>query len=272
MSLPLTHRHRKPAACAVEGPQRIERLGCLDRGLHELRAQVALWQAADPTVVDHAVQAAAALPQPQECATHPVAALDDSLRDRIAELATLLRSGHTRQAHEGVAAMLQLAETQNNPRALAAALLAAGRIEREAGNFIIARDHFSKAAREAGKASDDKAMLNFRKIPPYDQYDPNRPPSTCAACEDWTDPFFWEFTWDLAADTPGMESVVCNGSVTVTISEPPCASPPPPIPDGLTWDCVGFGICRAVTGGGGAFANPWDCLKACDLSSGSGIT
>lgn len=56
--------------------------------------------------------------------------------------------------------MLKLAESQNNPRALAAALLAAGRIEREAGNFIVARDHFSKAAREAGKASDDKAMLD----------------------------------------------------------------------------------------------------------------
>jgi serine/threonine-protein kinase len=56
--------------------------------------------------------------------------------------------------------MIALAESQNNPRALAAALLAGGRIEREAGNMTVAREHFSRAAREAGKASDDKAMLD----------------------------------------------------------------------------------------------------------------
>ncbi len=150
----------RKAACADSGRQRIERLGCLDRGLHELRAQVALWQHADPSIVDHAVQAAASLPQPQECATHPVAALDNTLRDQIAELAALVRSGHARKAHEGVRAMLEHAEAQHNPRALAAALLAAGRIEREAGNPTAARDHFSRAAREAGAASDDKALLD----------------------------------------------------------------------------------------------------------------
>jgi hypothetical protein len=80
----------RKAACTVSGPERVERLGCLDRGLHELRAQIALWQNADGDIVDHAVQAAAALPQPSECATHPAAALDDTLRDRIAELAALV--------------------------------------------------------------------------------------------------------------------------------------------------------------------------------------
>jgi tetratricopeptide (TPR) repeat protein len=150
----------RKAACTVSGPERVERLGCLDRGLHELRAQIALWQNADADIVDHAVQAAAALPQPQECASHPAAALDDTLRDQIAQLATLVRSGRTRQAHEGVAKMLELAESQQNPRALAAALLAAGRIEREAGNSQGAREHFSRAAREAGRASDDKALLD----------------------------------------------------------------------------------------------------------------
>ena len=150
----------RKAACAASGPQRVERLGCLDRGLHELRAQIALWRNADATVVDHAVQAAAALPQPQECATHPAAALDDTLRERIAELAALVRSGHTRQAHQGVADMLAHAEADRNPRALAAALLAAGRIEREAGNLAVSREHFSRAAREAGLASDDKALLD----------------------------------------------------------------------------------------------------------------
>lgn len=150
----------RKAACAAERPQRVERLGCLDRGLHELRAQIALWRNADATVVDHAVRAAAALPQPQECATHPAAALGDTLRGRIAELAALVRSGHPRKAHQGVAEMLAHAEAENNPRALAAALLAAGRIEREAGNLPIAREHFSHAARAAGRASDDKALLD----------------------------------------------------------------------------------------------------------------
>src|SRR5690606_28071888 len=123
--------------------------GCLDRGLHELRAQIALWRNADGDIVDHAVQAAAALPQPQEGATHPAAALDDTLRTQIAELTALVRSGRTRQAHEGVAEMLAHAESQQNPRALASALLAAGHIEREAGNPQSAREHFSRAAREA---------------------------------------------------------------------------------------------------------------------------
>jgi tetratricopeptide (TPR) repeat protein len=150
----------RKAACTVEGPQRIERLGCLDRGLHELRAQIALWQNADERVVDHAVKAAAALPSPQECATHPAAALDTGLRDKIATLSAMVHSGRGRQAHQGVQEMLELAEQAKNPRALAAALIAAGRIERELGNFTRAREHFSRAAREAGAASDDKAMLD----------------------------------------------------------------------------------------------------------------
>jgi tetratricopeptide (TPR) repeat protein len=150
----------RKAACSDSGPQRVERLGCLDRGLHELRAQVALWQNADSNIVDHAVKAAAALPQPQECATHPVAALDDTLRDKIAYLAALVRSGRGRQAHQGVQEMLKLAEDAKNPRGLAAALLAAGRIEREAGNFVVAREYFRRASREAGRASDDTALLD----------------------------------------------------------------------------------------------------------------
>jgi tetratricopeptide (TPR) repeat protein/tRNA A-37 threonylcarbamoyl transferase component Bud32 len=150
----------RKAACAAEGLQRVERLGCLDRGLHELRAQIALWRNADSTVVDHAVRAAAALPQPHACATHPAAALGDTLRGRIAELAALVRSGHPRKAHHGVAELLQHAEAEKNPHARAAALLAAGRIEREAGNLAVAREHFSQAARAAGLASDDKALLD----------------------------------------------------------------------------------------------------------------
>jgi tetratricopeptide (TPR) repeat protein len=150
----------RKAACTVDGPQRMERLGCLDRGLDELRAQVALWQNADPSIVDHAVKAAAALPQPQECASHPVAALDDVLKTRVSELLALLRSGRARQAQQGVIELLKLAKEQQNPRALGTALLAAGRIEREAGNFPAALEHFKHAAREAGHAGDDRVMLD----------------------------------------------------------------------------------------------------------------
>jgi tetratricopeptide (TPR) repeat protein len=150
----------RKAACAVDGPQRRERLGCLDRGLYELRAQIALWRNADANVVDHAVQAAASLPQPQACASHPAAELDEPLRDRIAELTAMVRSGRGRQAHVEVNAMLELAESTRSPQSLAAALIAAGRIEREAGNMVTAREHFSRAAREAGKAGDDGALLD----------------------------------------------------------------------------------------------------------------
>lgn len=36
------------------------------------------------------------------------------------------------------------------------------------------------------ESSADKLKIDVGKIAPYRQYDPNRPPSTCASCEEWT--------------------------------------------------------------------------------------
>ncbi len=153
-------KHGRAAACAVEQPQRDVRIGCLDSGLEELRAQVALWATADASIVDHAVQAAAVLPPPQACTTTTAGQLEPALRDKIAALKALVRSGRTRQAQAGVAEILALAERAGNPRALAAAHVTAGRIEREAGNLSVARDHLSRAAREAGLAKEDSLLLD----------------------------------------------------------------------------------------------------------------
>jgi len=152
----------RQAACTVDTPQRDARIGCLDGNLQDLRAQVALWSDADPAIVDHAVQAAAMLPQPQACAGTTSGQLAPALRDKIATLDALLRSGRTRQAHDGVAEILALAEGAQppNPRALAAVLVTAGRIEREAGKLQAARGYLSRAAREAGRATDDARLLD----------------------------------------------------------------------------------------------------------------
>lgn len=34
--------------------------------------------------------------------------------------------------------------------------------------------------------SADKALFDFAKVPPYQQYDPDRPPSSCATCDEFT--------------------------------------------------------------------------------------
>ena len=150
----------RKAACTVDGPQRAARLGCLDRGLHELRAQIALWQSADATTVEHAVQAASGLPSPQGCATEPIGDVPVTLRAHGAKLVALMRSGRAREAHQGVPALLTLAEAAQNPRALALALMQAGRIEREAGNLTVSREYYSRASQEAGRAGDDTVLLN----------------------------------------------------------------------------------------------------------------
>ncbi len=152
----------RKAACTIDKPQRELRIGCLDGQLQDLRAQVALWTDADPSVVDHAVRAATQLPQPQACAGTTAGPIDPALHTKIATLDAMMRSGRTRQAQAGVADMLALAEGQQppNPRDLASALLTAGRIEREAGKVPAARTHLARAAHEAGRAADDPLLFD----------------------------------------------------------------------------------------------------------------
>jgi hypothetical protein len=59
----------------------------------------------------------------------------------------------------------------------------------------------------AGSVASNVLDLNFRKIPPHDNYDPMRPPSTCATCDE-----FYDNTASLTFS--------CNGgSITQTIEK-----------------------------------------------------
>ncbi len=147
----------RTAACAVDDGQRQARIECLDDQLQQLSSQVELWSHADSSAVDGAVRAATMLPQPSACTT-TVATIDPALRTKITTLDAQRRSGHAREAHEGIAEMLALAETAT-PRALATALLVASRIERENGNATGASGLLSRAVREAGRATDDALLF-----------------------------------------------------------------------------------------------------------------
>lgn len=63
--------------------------------------------------------------------------------------------------------------------------------------------------------SADKALVNFGQIAPYRQYDPNRPPSSCDTCEEWTgDTAAQSWSWgnqDAASEVIGYDSALFTG-------------------------------------------------------------
>ena len=149
----------RTAACAVDDrAQRLARIECLDDQLQHLSSQVELWRHADPSAVDGAVRAATMLPQPSACTGSLETAIDPGLRTKLTTLDAQRRSGHAREAHDGITEMLALAETAT-PRVLATALLVAGRIERDNGNPTGARGLLSRAVKEAGRAADDALLF-----------------------------------------------------------------------------------------------------------------
>jgi eukaryotic-like serine/threonine-protein kinase len=149
------------AACSIAEPQRSARLSCLDRELHALRAQLAVWRTADAAMTDGAVRSAASLPDVDACAAEVRdGMLSPIVLDQTTETDALVRSGRAPDAQRGIAAMLSLAETTGNPRDLASALLSAGRVENEAGVPQAARDHLARAAQEAARGNDDKLLLD----------------------------------------------------------------------------------------------------------------
>jgi len=149
------------AACTVDAPRRAGRLDCLDRGLQDLRAQLAVWRTGDRAVLEAAVRAAAELPDLQRCVA-PAAgrAIDPILAAQITQTDARVRSGRATAARADVDAMLALAEAIRQPRDLAVALISAARAEREVGELVRARDHLARAAREAGRAGDDRTLLD----------------------------------------------------------------------------------------------------------------
>jgi tetratricopeptide (TPR) repeat protein len=148
----------RSAACKSDA--RAARLACLDRGLADLRAQLAMWSHGDPTTIEHAVTAAAALPAPDECAgsTHTVLTAAP-LVARLAQVHALERSGNATAALPLLHAAIADAETAGDHGALAAALLAAGQVERDVDQLATAREHLTRAASEAGIAGDDELLV-----------------------------------------------------------------------------------------------------------------
>jgi eukaryotic-like serine/threonine-protein kinase len=147
-------------ACTVDEPQRTARLDCLDRGLHDLRAQLAVWRAGDRGVLEAAVRAASELPDVRGCVAEAGRPLDPFLSEQIARTDALVRSGRAVAARAQLGAMLAVAEATRQPRDLAIALVSATRAERDVGELTAARDHLARAAREAGRASDDRTLLD----------------------------------------------------------------------------------------------------------------
>jgi tetratricopeptide (TPR) repeat protein len=148
----------RQAACTVDEPARAGRIACLDRGLQDLRAQLAVWRTADRGVVDAAVRAAAELPDATACATSRAGRGNPILGELIGQVDALVRSGRAPEARAQVPALLALAEGAD-PRDLALALTSAGRAEHATSELTAARDHLARAAREAGRAGDDPALL-----------------------------------------------------------------------------------------------------------------
>jgi len=149
------------AACRGEPAVRAPQLGCLDHDLAELRAQLAAWQTPDAGTVDHAVQAIAGLPHPDECTIHPppLAHVPAALVDQIAQINTLERDGRPRDARPLVASVLAQASASGDRATLASALAATGKIERELGDNARAREHDATAARLAAESGDDALTL-----------------------------------------------------------------------------------------------------------------
>ena len=62
--------------------------------------------------------------------------------------------------------------------------------------------------------SADKATLRFDKIPPYRQYDVDRPPSSCATCEEWTGDAAAQ-TWAWENQESSTETIGLDGNTLI---------------------------------------------------------
>ena len=156
-----TWRLGAEAACRGEPAVRAAQVGCLDHDLVELRAQLAVWQMPDPSTVDHAVQAVAALPRPDDCTLHPppLTHAPALLVDQIAHINALERDGRPRDARPLVESVLAQASASGDRLALASALAATGKVERELAQRDHAREHDATAARLAAESGDDALTL-----------------------------------------------------------------------------------------------------------------
>ncbi|PCC69280.1 Tetratricopeptide repeat-containing protein [Nannocystis exedens] len=177
-------RLQRRSACTA-GAARAARVSCLDRQLGELRAQLAVWEKADASVVDHATAAAAALPSPAECVearttTSPASA---SLLASTAMVDALQRSGRWEEARVHAPAVLAQAErsTELAPKALA--MLAVARVELDVHARTAARDHAIAAARAASNAREDDLLAGALLVEAAALIDDHRAADALGVCD-----------------------------------------------------------------------------------------
>lgn len=148
----------RKSACQAPLRERPARLGCLDRSLGELRAQLAQWSRADARAVDRALLATAELPAAAECASVSQAhAVSPAIEQRVAALLAAKRAGRAAAVEPQLVPLL--GEAASSPQALARAALAVGMVQRELGQLEAARKTLTTATLEAGKATDDRTLL-----------------------------------------------------------------------------------------------------------------
>ncbi|WP_170135539.1 serine/threonine-protein kinase [Nannocystis exedens] len=177
-------RLQRRSAC-LAGPARAARVSCLDRQLGELRAQLAVWEKADASVVDHATAAVVALPSPAECVdaratTSPASA---SLLASTARVDALQRSGRWEEAMVHAPEVLAQAErtTELGPRAQA--MLAVARVELDAHARTAAREHAIAAARAASNAREDDLLAAALLVEAAALIDDHRAADALGVCD-----------------------------------------------------------------------------------------
>ncbi|MFT3697905.1 MAG: serine/threonine-protein kinase [Kofleriaceae bacterium] len=149
------------AACTVDEPLRSARVGCLDRELAALSAQVGVWADALPAIVEQSASTAARLPNVDACALETTStSIHPSVVSRVAQIEALTRSGQMSAALSEVPGLLTIARASGRPRDLATALTAAGKAEYEYGKYADAEAHFREAAQQAGEARDDVLLVD----------------------------------------------------------------------------------------------------------------
>jgi tetratricopeptide (TPR) repeat protein/tRNA A-37 threonylcarbamoyl transferase component Bud32 len=149
------------AACLADSAQRVARLDCLDRGLGELRAQLAAWKPADASALDGMVAAIDALPRPELCAAHaaPPSHASTELTARIDAFTAMARADRHREAMPLIPQLIADAEASKDPLALARVLFSAAKVEGSLGDREHAHEHIARAAQEAARAGDDLLTL-----------------------------------------------------------------------------------------------------------------
>ena len=155
-------RLARHSACWAEPTERPARLGCLDRRLADLQAQLAVWQRGDRDVLALALRAAAALPSPDSCADRLPAARETSraVLDRLSVASALQRSGRSAVARPQLAQLVLDANATGDPVTMANVQYAAGLVARDLGVHDAALEHFAAAAKAAAAAHDDGKLVD----------------------------------------------------------------------------------------------------------------